>query len=199
MLPSDFKSFSDIFSVFSVEFCERATPMASPPLGPRSLSLIDRLSSVLFLTKRAAMHTAPQIPKLFLRMLVSSTPKSRCLRLVFIIRSSKKSSIPYPEIMLEAKFNEVIFELALAKIFFTECIPQSVMLLSARFSFSTTLRVSIEFDNAIIALMPKRSDQRFKAVEFLTLRFKRSSLKSLAFSTLVDSPLSWHFALKISI
>ena len=77
--------FSAIFSTFSVSFCSRATPMHSPPLYPKSLSFRQRDSSVLFRIKREEMQTAPCIPSEFLRIELSTTPKSSCISVVLLI------------------------------------------------------------------------------------------------------------------
>lgn len=78
-------------------------PIHSPPSGPKSLSFIERDSSILFLMSIADMHTAPYIPKEFFLIDPSKTPMSKCFKLVFAIKSSKNSSRPSPLIILEAK------------------------------------------------------------------------------------------------
>lgn len=50
------------------------------------------------------MQTAPYMPNEFFLIDPSTTPMSKDLRLVFAIRSSRKSSNPSPLIILEAKF-----------------------------------------------------------------------------------------------
>jgi len=102
--PSLHRLFSAMRNTFKFWFWLSATPIHSPPSGPKSLSLSARESNVLLRIRRAAMHTAPYMPKEFLRIEVSSTPRSKCFKEVFAIRSSKSNSRPSPEIMLEARF-----------------------------------------------------------------------------------------------
>ena len=119
--PSSLSSFSDTFSTFKVSFYDRATPIHSPPSGPKSLSLIERDSMVLLRIRSAAMHTAPYMPREFFRIELSTTPRSICLSVVLLIKSSKNSSSPSPLIMLEARLTDV--SLLLLRIFFTACMP----------------------------------------------------------------------------
>ena len=182
--PSLFRSFSEIFSTLSVSFWERATPMHSPPSVPKSLSLMAKDVMVKFLIKRAAIQTAPCIPREFLRIELSTTPRSRFLILVLVIRSSRRSSRPSPLIMLEARLSEISFEESLM-MFLTAYIPWSVMALSASCNFSKG-RFLIELESAIIELMPRRKVYRLRAFEFLTFLFRSSSLKIFALSTAIS-------------
>lgn len=100
--PSLLSSFSDTLRTLRVSFWLKATPIHSPPSGPKSLSLMDKLQSDLLRIKSAAMQTAPCIPREFLRIEDSMTPKSRALIEVFPISSSRMSSRPSPLIMFEA-------------------------------------------------------------------------------------------------
>lgn len=104
MAPSDFKSFSATFKIWSDSFYESAIPMHSPPSGPRSLSFMDNDSRILFLIRRAEIQTAPYIPREFFRIDPSITPISKWVSILFSIKSSKNNSSPSPEIIFEAKF-----------------------------------------------------------------------------------------------
>ena len=127
------------------------------------------------------MQTAPCIPREFLRIELSTTPRSRCLILVLVIRSSRKSSRPSPLIMFDARLSEVSFEESLM-MFLTAYIPWSVMALSASYNFSKG-RLLMELESAIIELMPRRKVYKLMAFEFLTFLFRSSSLKIFALST----------------
>lgn len=119
--PSDLRSFSATFKALRVSFYDRAIPTHSPPSAPRSLSLIESDSIVRFLISMAAIHTAPWIPRLFLRMLPSTTPISKCLSYVLAIKSSRNSSKPSPLIILEARFKDLTPLLLM--MFLIACMP----------------------------------------------------------------------------
>ena len=155
--------------------------MHSPPSVPKSLSLIASDYMVQLRINKAAIQTAPWIPSEFLRMELSTTPRSSYLRVVLLIKSSKKSSSPSPLIMLDARLRDVRPQELM--IFLMACMPQSVIALSASCSFSTPRRSPIELERAIIELMPSRNVWRLSVFEFLTFFFSSSSLKIFALST----------------
>jgi len=105
--PSLLRSFSDILRTLKFSFWERATPMHSPPSVPKSLSLIASDYMVWLRINRAAIQTAPWMPSEFFRMELSTTPRSSYLRVVLLIKSSKKSSSPSPLIMFDARLRDV--------------------------------------------------------------------------------------------
>ena len=65
---------------------------------PKSLSFTLRDCKVWFRIKSAAMQTAPWIPSEFLRMDVSTTPRSRCFKVELLIKSSRTNR-PRPTLL----------------------------------------------------------------------------------------------------
>ena len=65
--------------------------------------------------------------------------------------------------------------------------------------FSIFLFFSRLLLNAMTALIPIRIDYRFSMFYTFTFLFKNSSLNILAFSSVDESPVSWHLALKTSV
>ena len=104
MAPSDLKSFSAIFNVYKVSLSIKAIPIHSPPSAPRSLLLMESDSRTLFLIRSAEIHTAPVTPSEFLLDDPSEKPKSKCFKVLFWIKSSRKSSSAYPESWVDAMF-----------------------------------------------------------------------------------------------
>lgn len=67
------------------------------------------------------------------------------------------------------------------------------------FHFWSTFLLCKQLLNAMIEFTPSRIPFKFnKSSFFAELALKNSSLNTLAFSTVIVSPVSWHLALKIS-
>lgn len=94
--------FSDIFNSFKNLLRFNGMEIIYAPFIPISLSYNLKTSKVLFCNRTAAKHLAPSIPKEFFRMEPSKIPRSRHLRWLFLMSSSKTKEIPNSLIILLA-------------------------------------------------------------------------------------------------